>query len=906
MSGYLPNRALLLWTAVLLVFGTVPRAVGRSGGSIVRALIRQLDDADPEVRISAAVALQDFGPAAKSAVPALMKLLKSPRTPRDLQFQAADALVGIGGPAVPALVRILKNRPLDPRLLAVRILGRMGPAASPAIPGLMAALEDPAWELRDRASATLGRIGSAAVPALEKALESPSLEIVEAAVTALGEMGAPAARAIPGLLVALRAKRPSLRWRAAKTLENLGLAAAPAVDGLIELLSDPSPSIRSASAAALGAADGKKRQSVTALQVRLEDSSRMVRLAAARALIRLGSMGPEIHAALIEALQDEDRLSIRAPALAALQELGGRAVPSLVKALRGRDSTLRRSAAEALGELGREAASAIPDVIACLDDGDPVLRALCADILASIEPPAHVVLPALRTRLGGEADPGVQRRLIRALGFLGKQAIPILKEALKNKKSGIRRQIMESLIRAAGDQGEKALIPTFAGLARDGDPAIRRLAIAGLTALHAPSHLLVAILLDATQDPDVSVRQTAGRLLESSGPKAVPLLLKELGKEDSLHGIAAVTALGRIGLHPDLVVPVLAGLLDNKSLRGPAMEALGRFRSGAASAAPRLVELLQPAEGNDLRAAAAETLGQIGPAAAEAIPALLQALGSDFSPLRQAACRSLGAFGPASATAVPALRRLARRSGEGARQEAIHALDTIRQGEMFVEAARNVLQASRQRQAARVHARATIDLQSRWTRAELVERLDYIRATLGNVRRIHWLGQSPLSNGSKKLSGYRVRLAFVYDNATTEGDFSFRRERGDWRLLGFHLPIPQEIEPQPDTAALGPLTLTMLELYNEKNYRLIYESLAAEQKRRQPVEQFHRGLKLFRKKHGKTSRRSIITVKTEENGAASVEALLLLKKKTPGKARLRYRWSLGRWRLWSFKIEAAS
>ena len=90
-----------------------------------------------------------------------------------------DALVHIGGPAVPALLGIFQGPNREMRVCAAAALGRIGPAARLAIPALIHVTESPendhlAEILRRHAVVALGQIGPEAraiVPTLERLFE---------------------------------------------------------------------------------------------------------------------------------------------------------------------------------------------------------------------------------------------------------------------------------------------------------------------------------------------------------------------------------------------------------------------------------------------------------------------------------------------------------------------------------------------------------------------------------------------------------------------------------------------------------------------------------------------------------------------------------------------------------------
>jgi HEAT repeat protein len=87
---------------------------------------------------------------------------------------------------------------------------------------------------------------------------------------------------------------------------------------------------------------------------------------------------------------------------------------------------------------------------------------------------------------------------------------------------------------------------------------------------------------------------------------------------------AAADALGRMG---PAAVPALIQALQNPdvSVRRKAVEVLGRVGPDAKDAVPELVKLLDDPD-EDVRKSAARTLGRIGPPAQDAVPALVRTL----------------------------------------------------------------------------------------------------------------------------------------------------------------------------------------------------------------------------------------------------------------------------------------
>ena len=96
---------------------------------------------------------------------------------------------------------------------------------------------------------------------------------------------------------------------------------------------------------------------------------------------------------------------------------------------------------------------------------------------------------------------------------------------------------------------------------------------------------------------------------------AVPALIQAVKGNDPAIRVPAVLALGQIHSDPDVVIPLLIGLLDDDRLNGKAAMALGDFGSLAKAAIPKLVPMLKVPDKED-RHAAGVALKKIDPVTA--------------------------------------------------------------------------------------------------------------------------------------------------------------------------------------------------------------------------------------------------------------------------------------------------
>jgi HEAT repeat protein len=154
------------WAAARTLGEMAPLSDVDNGESVergaVNGLARLLFDADPDVRMWSAQALEKFGKAAQPAVPALAQAATN-RGDLEGRISAAHAIAAIGShaaEAVPALASDLVDPNVRMRRTAAEALSAYGPDAAPAKAALNRALFDPDPEVRRLASEAMLKIGS--------------------------------------------------------------------------------------------------------------------------------------------------------------------------------------------------------------------------------------------------------------------------------------------------------------------------------------------------------------------------------------------------------------------------------------------------------------------------------------------------------------------------------------------------------------------------------------------------------------------------------------------------------------------------------------------------------------------------------------------------------------------------
>jgi len=221
---------------------------GAVATSAVPALVGNLSDPEPQVRQSAARALEQIGPAARPAIPALVRMF------------AADSASGARRGAGLALGRIdattqevvgqaalaLQDGDRGVRQSAAVLLMASGPAVKAAAGALERALTDEDESVRLYAAAAIGRAGAPdrAVPLIITGLGSFDLAVRSEAAGLLPEFSTGRPEVIQALTTALRDDEAQVRMAAADALGTIGRPAKPALDTLWSMLRDPDELVR--------------------------------------------------------------------------------------------------------------------------------------------------------------------------------------------------------------------------------------------------------------------------------------------------------------------------------------------------------------------------------------------------------------------------------------------------------------------------------------------------------------------------------------------------------------------------------------------------------------------------------------------------------------------------------------
>src|SRR5262249_29653024 len=150
----------------------------------------------------------------------------------------------------PDLLQLLSKKDLDidTKLIAIRLLGLIGPEAKAAMPALIAALSDENFHAQYWACRSLAKWEAAAEPAaalLIEKLKKGNPSVRRHAALALGAIGPAIGReGVDGLLAATGDQLHPVRADAIRALGKLGEIAKPAVPQLRVYMNDPKYNVR--------------------------------------------------------------------------------------------------------------------------------------------------------------------------------------------------------------------------------------------------------------------------------------------------------------------------------------------------------------------------------------------------------------------------------------------------------------------------------------------------------------------------------------------------------------------------------------------------------------------------------------------------------------------------------------
>ncbi len=471
-----------------------------------------------------------------------------------------------------------------------------------------------------------------------------------------------------------------------------------------------------------------------------------------RAIDELGKLGADAKSAvpaLVKALSNEDNTICwhAARTLGSIGPDAAAAAPALIKGLGNEDPDVRAYAAFTLGRIGSESDDVVDALLDKVFDKNLKVRKACLRALLAINPPVEKTLPEV-LKILKESDPAIVVPALNTVADEGVKVVPRLCEVLKHKEA----RYWACLVLAEIGPDAKDAVPLVREVLKDEEPDVRFQAMITLGEIGPASKSALPEIVKALEtDPyeggryaaafalgkiglDADATKALTKAVESDDPflqmisawalalnnsddkamveRAVKLIVGAFKSDDvHLRRLAAKAAVD-FDVPRDLVVPALIDALEdkdprvvrnavealaelgpkalqhvkdtlkNEKLRPLALSLIYRLGPDAEAAVPALIEALkEDAQEEDdvmFRREVQFALGAIGPKARAAVPALLNSLSADREEIRASACFALGKIGPGGAVAaVSRLRDLESDKSQMVRLAALFALVKI-------------------------------------------------------------------------------------------------------------------------------------------------------------------------------------------------------------------------------------
>jgi len=555
--------------------------LGPAARAAVPALIKGLDDDEEQVFFWSATALAKIGPDAHEATPELIKRLKrSGRRYKDqVHVRIVHALTQIGPAAVLQLTGALGSEHSSVRLGAVRVLGNLGFASREAAPRLFDLLADDSESVRFSAGSALGRIGDVAYPQIMKGLSADSATVRAAAAHAVVWIPANSRPAI------------HLAKRLAKETDN------------------------------------------------------ETKVAGLNALNRIGFDGERLLAMLLPALDSEEP-RLRQEALSGILSLrpnSRAAVPHLIERLAAKDPSKRKQAIDLLGRMGYDASVAVPKLITGLGQADEEEKRSIRNALVEMGPAS---IPSL---LDSATEIPLAKLLgetwqADCIGGIGIQAVSSLTNSLKENPGNGAGLLSLVALQKIGDKSPTTRQVILPWLEHE-QAVFRGAALSALVASSTKPNMLMPRLQAAMGDPNSLVRQSAMDALASLGSSAkgaTTALVNSLDDKDTAVQLSAIRAIGKLESDDSVLAERLVKFLDgaNSETRLAVVVSLGGFRRLPDSAVNSLVNLLK-VEHAETKSTVFGALAKLGSSAKPALPALNSALNHENQVVRTSALKAL-------------------------------------------------------------------------------------------------------------------------------------------------------------------------------------------------------------------------------------------------------------------------
>ena len=401
----------------------------------------------------------------------------------------------------------------------------------------------------------------------------------------------------------------------------------------------------------------------------------------------------------IKELKNED-WKVRYDAVEVLVGMGVITVPTLIESLNDESSSVRNSAAKALGKLGVKNEEVIAALFNRLkNDESSSVRGYAAKVLGKLGVKNEEVIAVLRNRLKNDESSSVRGSVASALGKLGvknEEVIAALLDRLKNDRDSDVRSSATEALGELSVKNEEVIAVLLNRLKNDESSSVRYYTVKALGKLGVKNEeIIAALLLNRLKNEEGWTKDVAEALvnLGVSHKESTSIVLLDRLKNDRDSDVrkSATKALGKLGVKSEKVTIALIDRLKNdraSDVRSYAALALGKLGVSSQSVIAALLDCVKNDRAVWVRIEAVKALDKLGVRNQEVIAALLKIVKNyEDGDVRIVAVKILGTIGSEAKAAEPVLEEIIADTGfliftDGAsprlRQAAKEALEKIK------------------------------------------------------------------------------------------------------------------------------------------------------------------------------------------------------------------------------------
>ncbi|HAA57551.1 MAG TPA: hypothetical protein DCE42_22485 [Myxococcales bacterium] len=386
---------------------------------------------------------------------------------------------------------------------------------------------------------------------------------------------------------------------------------------------------------------------------------------------------PEIVLALGNSLSDPNE-RVQKGVLRALGEIGPRAdkaLPKLEKLLT--NQKLAGAAIYAIRKIGIVTPTIQTFLLKCLETCKRGTRSAALGMIRALGPQLKGLVPYFRKRLGF-ADSGARMDAAMMLSYMGPAATPALPDlirVLSDKSRYFRRYV----IKAIGRIG-KAALPFIKKKWAKGNQTDRLQLLQVMENMGPEVAELTKELEEALMSSHRRTRSKAMRVLAKMGPPALPVVTRVLRlSTDKKTQRQLLYLLGNVGKDSTLAATTAISFLnsDVSYLKYSALRAIAKIGPKASIAVPKLQTMMLAPQKARLTRYLYEAIAGIGKGAAPLAPLLIQKLNQSGRRNRRQLLKAIGSLGEAASGALPNLTQMLQSSRPRYVREIIKALGNM-------------------------------------------------------------------------------------------------------------------------------------------------------------------------------------------------------------------------------------